>query len=301
MKDEYYKRNKKSILMKLIYGSFLNYYHWKKKKYMKEILGFRDLKVEIGGHFIYFLEKNPEKKNSILLIHGLLDSATGLRKVAPKIREDYRVLIPDIPGFGKSKLPNLKYLYQVNVFADLIYESIRKLNLTNTVLGGHSMGALISMHIALKDSEKRISKLVLMAPGGIPHPKRDEMKELLFPKTEEDLLKLIEALYYETPTLPGKIARKALIQSWNELPNQFLTVNTIEREEEIFLGKKLSAIQIPALILSGKEDPITDTTMIKKLHSYLKRSKLVLIPGAKHAIHMEKSDELSLEINRYLD
>lgn len=76
-----------------------------------------------------------------------------------------------------------------------------------------------------------------MAPGGIPHPKRDEMKELLFPKTEEDLLKLIEALYYETPTLPGKIARKALIQSWNELPNQFLTVNTIEREEEIFLGK----------------------------------------------------------------
>lgn len=210
-----------------------------KEKYMKEILGFRDLKVEIGGHFIYFLEKNPEKKNSILLIHGLLDSATGLRKVAPKIREDYRVLIPDIPGFGKSKLPNLKYLYQVNVFADLIYESIRKLNLTNTVLGGHSMGALISMHIALKDSEKRISKLVLMAPGGIPHPKRDEMKELLFPKTEEDLLKLIEALYYETPTLPGKIARKALIQSWNELPNQFLTVNTIEREEEIFLRKKV--------------------------------------------------------------
>ncbi|EMF72290.1 hypothetical protein LEP1GSC148_2513 [Leptospira interrogans serovar Canicola str. LT1962] len=62
MKDEYYKRNKKSILMKLIYGSFLNYYHWKKKKYMKEILGFRDLKVEIGGHSIYFLEKNPEKR-----------------------------------------------------------------------------------------------------------------------------------------------------------------------------------------------------------------------------------------------
>ncbi len=87
--------------MKLIYELFLNYYHWKKKKYMKEILGFRDLKVEIGGHSIYFLEKNPEKKNSILLIHGLLDSATGLRKVAPKIRQDYRVLIPDIPGFGK--------------------------------------------------------------------------------------------------------------------------------------------------------------------------------------------------------
>ncbi|EMG24103.1 hypothetical protein LEP1GSC150_5509 [Leptospira interrogans serovar Copenhageni str. LT2050] len=36
-----------------------------------------------------------------------MDSATGLRKVAPKIREDYRVLIPDIPGFGKVNFPIL--------------------------------------------------------------------------------------------------------------------------------------------------------------------------------------------------
>ncbi|MBM9579264.1 alpha/beta hydrolase [Leptospira sp. 201903070] len=287
--------------MKSLFSFFLTYYNWKKRKYMKEVLGFRELEVETGGNSVYFLEKNGEKEKTILLIHGLLDSATGLRRVAPKIRQDYRILIPDIPGFGKSKLPDLKYLYQVDVFGDLIYEAIRKMDLKNLVLGGHSMGALIAMHIALRDREKRISKLVLIAPGGIPHPKRDEMKELLFPKTEEDMLKLIEALYYETPELPGRIARRALIQSWNELPNQFLTINTLEREEEIFLGKKLGEIKIPALIVSGKDDPITDVSMTKKLHSYLKKSKLVFIPGAKHAIHMEKPDELSLEINRYLD
>ncbi|AOP35309.1 alpha/beta hydrolase [Leptospira tipperaryensis] len=287
--------------MKSLFSFFLTYYNWKKRKYMKELLGFQELEVETGGNSVCFLEKNPEKEKTILLIHGLLDSATGLRRLAPKIRQDYRILIPDIPGFGKSKLPDLKYLYQVDVFGDLIYEAIRKLDLKNLVLGGHSMGALIAMHIALRDREKRISKLVLIAPGGIPHPKRDEMKELLFPKTEEDMLKLIEALYYETPELPGRIARRALIQSWNELPNQFLTINTLEREEEIFLGKKLGEIKIPALIVSGKEDPITDASMTKKLHSYLKKSKLVFIPGAKHAIHMERPDELSLEINRYLD
>ncbi|MDO6395266.1 alpha/beta hydrolase [Leptospira santarosai] len=287
--------------MKSIYQLFLGYYQWKKKKYMKEVLGFRDFKVETGGNSVYFLEKNPEQNRTILLIHGLLDSATGLRKTASRIRQDYRILIPDIPGFGKSKLPPLKYLYQMDVFGDLIYEAIRKLKLTKLVLGGHSMGALIAMHIALRDREKRISKLVLISPGGIPHRRRDEMKELLFPKNEDDFLKLIEALYYETPELPGKIAKKALIHSWNELPNRFLTVNTLEREEEIFLGKKLGEIKIPALIVSGKEDPITDAAMTKKLHSYLKKSKLALISGAKHAIHMEKSEELSLEINRFLD
>lgn len=49
--------------MKSMYGLFLNYYQWKKKKYMKEILGFRDLEVDTGGNSIYFLEKNPEKIN----------------------------------------------------------------------------------------------------------------------------------------------------------------------------------------------------------------------------------------------
>nr|PJZ91794.1 alpha/beta hydrolase [Leptospira ellisii] len=287
--------------MKALYSWFLIYYNWKKNKYMKEVLGFRDLRIETGGHSVYFLEKNSEKDKAVLLIHGLLDSATGLRRLAPKIRQDYRILIPDIPGFGKSGLPDLKYLYQVDVFGDLIYEAIRKSDLRNLTLGGHSMGALIAMHIALRDREKRISKLILLAPGGIPHPKRDEMKELLFPKTEEELLKLIDALYYETPELPGAFARKALLSSWNELPNQYLTVNTLDREGEIFLGKKLGEIKLPALIVSGKEDPITDPSMTKKLHSYLKKSRLVFIPKAKHAIHMEKPDEVSLEINRFLD
>ncbi|WP_210412912.1 alpha/beta fold hydrolase [Leptospira gomenensis] len=268
---------------------------------MKEVLGFRDLYVETGGNSVYFLEKNSEKNKTILLIHGLLDSAAGLRRLAPKLRRDHRILIPDIPGFGKSKLPDLKYLYQVDVFADLIYEAIRRLDLRSLTLGGHSMGALIAMHIVLRDRERRITKLILLSPGGIPHPKRDEMKELLFPKTEEELLKLIEALYYETPELPGAFTRKVLISSWNELPYKYLTLNTLDREEEIFLGKKLGEIKLPSLIVSGKEDPITDPSMIKKLHSYLKKSSLVFIPGAKHAIHMEKSDEVSFEINRFLD
>ncbi|WP_410403025.1 alpha/beta fold hydrolase, partial [Leptospira borgpetersenii] len=63
---------------------------------------------------MYFLKKNQKKKKTIFLTRGLLDSARGLKKVAPKIRQDYQILIPDIPGLGKSKLPPLKYLYQID-------------------------------------------------------------------------------------------------------------------------------------------------------------------------------------------
>lgn len=275
-----------------------------KIRFMESELGFQRMFVDLGGHKLFYLKREgegPEKK-TLLLIHGLLDSASGFRKLAPYLRKDFTVLLPDIPGFGWSKLPNVRYLYQVNIFADLLYESIRELSLENVVLGGHSMGSLIAMHIALRDRQKenRIKRLVLLAPGGIPHPKRDEMKDLLFPKNTQQIERLFASLYFESAPNLGGFAKKALLSTWNGPANRYLTHNTLDREEEIFLGKKLSAIGLKSLIVSGKEDPITDPTMVKKLHSYMKKSKITWVPSAKHALHIEKPFEVATAINNWL-
>lgn len=207
-----------------------------------------------------------------------------------------------MPGFGLSPLPKVKYLYQVDVFADLLYNSIRKLVLNDLVLAGHSMGSLIAMMIAIRDSEKekRVRRLVLLSPGGIPHPQRDEMRKLLFPSKTEEIERLLTALYQENIPELGCIAKRALLSQWNNLAHKFLTENTLDREKEIFLGKKLSVVSQKALIISGTEDPITDPPMVKKLHSYLKGSKLVWIPNAKHALHMERPKEVAEKINSWL-
>ncbi len=271
---------------------------------MEKELGFEPLYADLGGHKIFYLKRSALRPSgkTFLFIHGLLDSATGFRKLAPYLRNDYDILVPDIPGFGFSRLPKVKYLYQIDIFADLIYNFIRGLDCKGLVLGGHSMGALIAMLIAIRDGklEKRIHKLLLLAPGGIPHPKRDEMRKLLFPSKPEEIEKLLAALYREKVPRLGSFAKRALLSEWNNLAHQFLTENTLDREKEIFLGQKLSAVRQKALIIAGTEDPITDPPMVKKLHGYLKNSKLVWIRGAKHALHFERAADVGAQINSWL-
>ncbi|TGL63565.1 alpha/beta fold hydrolase [Leptospira sarikeiensis] len=290
--------------MDFVYELFLKNYTRQKIRFMEKELGFQKLHLDLGGHKVFFLKRPSETKSgkTLFFIHGLLDSATGLRRLAPYLRKDLNLIFPDIPGFGLSPLPKLKYLYQVDVFADLLYNSIRKLELDDLVLGGHSMGALIAMLIGIRDSnrEKRVKRLVLLAPGGIPHPQRDEMRKLLFPSKTEEIERLLTALYQENVPELGGLAKKALLSQWNNSAHHFLTENTLDREKEIFLGKKLSVVSQKALIISGTEDPITDPPMVKKLHSYLKHSKLVWIRNAKHALHMERPKEVADQINLWL-
>ncbi|TGK01176.1 alpha/beta hydrolase [Leptospira langatensis] len=290
--------------MDFLYELFLRNYTRQKISFMRKELGFESLSVDLEGHKIFFLRRRSEVNSgkSLLLIHGLLDSATGFRRMAPFLRKDYDILMPDIPGFGLSPLPPIKFLYQIDTFSQLLYNSIRKLDLKELVLGGHSMGGLIAMLIAIQDSnwEKRIKKLVLLAPGGIPHPKRDEMKELLFPSKSAEIERLLSALYKENAPQLGWLAKKALLSQWNNRAHRFLTENTLDREKQIFIGQKLSAVKQKTLIVSGTEDPITDPPMVKKLHGYITHSKLIWIQDVKHALHMEKPREVSEQINAWL-
>ncbi|TGL27381.1 alpha/beta fold hydrolase, partial [Leptospira bourretii] len=78
--------------------------------------------------------------------------------------------------------------------------------------------------------------------------------------------------------------------------NEYLQENTLRREDEIFFDAKMKGIKIPTLILAGAEDEITPPFMMKKINSYIKKSKLVWIPKVRHAIHLEKPDVVAKNI-----
>jgi pimeloyl-ACP methyl ester carboxylesterase len=287
----------KHFLYELIY----RYFSFSRYNVLRKELGLIQRYVDIGGQKICYFE-TQNSGQPLVLIHGLLDSAFGFRKIIPYLDKKYKVYIIDIPGFGKSKLPPIKYLYQVDIFSDMIYRAFRKLDLMNIVLCGHSMGGLIAQHITIQDSKfKRIQKLVLLSSGGVPHPERDKMRAVLFPADHEEVGRLLQHLYYKETPMPSKLIRKTLVHAWNSREYKFLAENTIERETEIFFGAEAKKIKIPTLIISGKYDIITSIITspeaMKTLKSYIRGSKLVLIEHARHAIHLEKPKEIADLLN----
>lgn len=289
-----------SLLQKtsqLIYEFIYKYYTYTRYNVLKKQYGLKQSYADIGGQkMCYFESQNAGKP--LILIHGLLDAAFGFRKMIPYLDKKFKLYIIDIPGFGKSKMPPIQYLYQVDIFADMIYKVFQKLNLYNITLCGHSMGGLISQHITIQDRKfHRIQKLVLLSTGGIPHPERDKMRAILFPADPEEVERLLQHLYYKETPIPPKLICKTLVHVWNSIEYKFLAENTIKREYEIFFGKKASKIKIPTWIISGKQDLITTPEAMKTLKSYIRGSKLVLLDHARHAIHLEKPKEVADMIN----
>ncbi len=257
--------------------------------------------VDLGGHSLFYWEFEGDFKTTLVFLHGLLDEGFSNRRIVKELLgANVRILVFDLPGYGKSKLPRIKYLYQIDVWGALLYESFKKLDLKQCTLIGHSMGGLISQHIVLKDNHRIIEKLVLLAPGGMPHPNREEMRDLLFPKTEKSVSKLLQNLYGDEAPEPHYLLRKTLVNVWNGWENEYLQENTIAREDEIFHGDRIRMITIPTLILAGERDEITPPAMMKRMKSLLRRCSLIWLPGAKHAIHLERPREIAGHIKQFI-
>jgi pimeloyl-ACP methyl ester carboxylesterase len=279
-----------------MYSLIYAYYKYKRYQELIKEQGFISQRVDIKGCSIHYLESKTGTE-PLVMIHGLLDASFGFRKLIPFLNKKYKIFLIDIPGFGKTKLPSISYLYQLDIFADILFRTIQSFNFTEYTLLGHSMGGLLSQHIALKD--KKIKKLILLSTGNSPHPERNKMREILFPKNEEEISRLLSYLYYKKKQEPNFLVKKTLLKVWNTKEFHFMAENTIEREDEIFFGKKAKNIRIPTLIISGKEDEITTKTQMIQLKKYITGSKLVLIENAKHAIHLEHPQLVANEINKF--
>ncbi|WP_285960904.1 alpha/beta fold hydrolase [Pseudomonas tohonis] len=104
----------------------------------------------------------------VVFIHGSGPGASGhsnFKQNHPVFAEaGYRVIVPDLPGYGASDKPET--VYSLDFFVAALRGLLDALEIRRCVLVGNSLGGAIAIQLAL-DEPKRVSRLVLMAPGGL--------------------------------------------------------------------------------------------------------------------------------------
>lgn len=125
--------------------------------------------VRVGAREIYVTEAGPKRGESVLLLHGGGPGATGesnfTRNIDVLAAEGFRVVVPDMPGYGRSS----KGIDRRDPFGDLaafVRGLIDTLDLGATHLVGNSYGGAAALRLAL-DRPDKVHSLILMGPGGI--------------------------------------------------------------------------------------------------------------------------------------
>jgi len=85
---------------------------------------------------------------SVLLIHGFGEDATIWSHQIASLKDQFTVLIPDLPGSGKSNLPNTEI--SIKLLADFVFEIVEQEQISQVILLGHSMGGYITAAFAKK-------------------------------------------------------------------------------------------------------------------------------------------------------
>jgi len=114
----------------------------------------------IDGHEIFYREAGPKNAPGILLLHGFPTSSHMFRNLIPSLAERYRVIAPDIPGFGFSDVPDRKqFPYTFEHLAAVIDKFTQTVGLDRFAIYIFDYGAPIGLRLALAHPE-RITSII---------------------------------------------------------------------------------------------------------------------------------------------
>lgn len=97
----------------------------------------------------------------VVLVHGIGTSERYYRALTAELARDHRVLVPDLPGFGRSPRP--ARVPAVEDLAEVVLAVLRHRGLAGAVLVGHSMGAQVAAEAMLRDPAA-VRRAVLIGP-----------------------------------------------------------------------------------------------------------------------------------------
>ena len=140
---------------------FENLSDWKYKENFTTVIS------EFGELDIHFVDENSTSDECVLLLHGNPTWGYLYRNMIDPLKENgYRVVVPDLPGFGKSDKFSVRYNYSYEGFVDWMSQFIENTDLKNITLFCQDWGGLIGLRLAAKYGD-RFEKIVA-ANTGLP-------------------------------------------------------------------------------------------------------------------------------------
>lgn len=259
---------------------------------MEITVEYKQKSVEIGGTTLFY--KIAGEGKPLLIIHGWgATSSSWMGVVEEMTGQGFKIVIPDLPGFGKS--PEPKKVWGTEDYASIILDLIKELDLKDFYLLGHSFGGGVALRIAVGGDG--VEKLILCDAAIV----REERLSL-----RQKISKGISRVAKSVPkNLPGyrffekMVYRLAGVSDYYRASPMMKEVfkKVVSEDLRFLLGK----IGQKCLIIWGSEDKATPLSDALVLNKEIKDSDLKIIAGARHNPYKTNPKETAEAIIKFLN
>ncbi|HOO55455.1 MAG TPA: alpha/beta hydrolase [bacterium] len=257
------------------------------------------------GSDIHYYDEGSGR--AIVMIHGFAASADAWGRNAPAFSGRYRVVRPDLAGFGYSVKPHdVDYSYRF--YADHVIEMMDRMKIKQAVLIGNSMGGGVSLRMAM-EHPKRVSGLVLVDTVGIDHGMNIGLKLMATPGINNFMssvnnrffMKLIlRRMIFEDKSLATEAMADKYLTPFRTYGAMGAAAKVIRSIKTDFTDEEFENIKVPTLIIWGEKDRVIYPAIATALHMKMPESKLVMIPKCGHCPQEEVPEEFNRLVSDFL-
>lgn len=229
----------------------------------------------------------------LLILPGWADTSRSWIALQTDLRKSYDVIILDMPGFGGSQAPSTAW--GLAEYSGFVRQFIQKLNPGPIhAIIGHSNGGSIAIKL-LSGNLLEADRLVLIASAGIRDRQKGRKGALyLAAKTGKAL----------TAPLPRSVRQGLRARLYRQAGSDLLVAEHMQDTFKKIVAEDMQAaapsVQVPALLLYGTEDKDTPPSFGERYAGLIPSSKLVMIPGAGHFVHVDEPAAVNKNLLEFL-
>lgn len=263
--------------------------------------------VDIPGYRINYIERGHGPV--IVLLHGGGTwSYTWRNQIEPLARAGYRVLAPDMPGHGYTRVvPPYRPRFDLKETDRVIDEFLKATHTQRASLVGNSWGGGWALRYAQTHPD-RVDKIVLIDAAGLPHKTLPIWEWMKVPVLGEIMVKLgrrsdVRQGLEEAVASPSFVTKQDVDEVQNALlqpGNSTAQVRFMRALDWSVTQADLPVTDLPALVIWGDKDRYIDVATGRKLAAALPNSRFVPMQNAGHVVHEERSKDVNQLIVGFL-
>jgi pimeloyl-ACP methyl ester carboxylesterase len=241
----------------------------------------------------------------VLLIHGFpLNRQMWQPQLLPLAEAGYRVIAPDLRGFGESDAPSTGY--SMDGFADDLIALLDALKIGQAVVGGMSMGGYILMNMLERHPERVRAACLITTKSSADDEAGRARRSAMAAEAERlganPIIKIFAELLFGSETMEESPELIARVTSWMRGTNpRGLAGGLLAMRDRKDYTPLLPSFGQPALVISGAEDRAASPNAVQLFTAGLPRCQSAVIEKAGHMANLEQPARFNAALLQFLN
>jgi pimeloyl-ACP methyl ester carboxylesterase len=263
--------------------------------------------VKVDGRQVYVEQQGAGE--TVVLLHGFGESSWSWRKVMPELARSFRVVAPDLNGFGWTERPHDPGSYTLEGQERLVLGVLGALGVARAQFVGHSYGGSLTLFLASRHAG--LVRTMVLIDSAAPTYSEDRRSRVAAIRT-------LDSLFVRLALTPRRVRRSLLASVYDpalvtpELVRAYLERFRVQGEDDAYYGLtarlrrpaaagaaspaaagvELEKLTLPALVVWGAEDRLIRVEAGRQSARRLPAGEFVTIPRCGHLPMEERPAEL---------